>query len=180
MPSWLDLDWERMFVPHVPILETIIRGTVMYLCMFALLRVSRRQTGSIGPADLLVLLLIADAAQNGMADDYKSITEGIVLVATIICWEYAIDWLSYRVPVIGQYIERQPLELIRNGVVNQENLERELLTKDDLLSQLRQKGVDDLSRVVSCNLEGDGHISVITTDTVRNQSLLTKPGGGPH
>jgi uncharacterized membrane protein YcaP (DUF421 family) len=167
MPSWLDLDWHRMLVPHVPILETIIRGSVMYLTMFALLRVFRRQSGSVGPADLLVLLLIADASQNGMADDYKSITEGIVLVATIMGWEYAIDWLSYRVPLVGQYIERDPLLLIRDGQVIEKNLEREFLTNDDLLSQLRQKGVDDPSQVARCYLEGDGHISVIAVSGVQ-------------
>jgi uncharacterized membrane protein YcaP (DUF421 family) len=164
MTSWLDLDWNRMFVPHVPILETIIRGTVMYLTMFALLRVFRRQTGSLGPADLLVLLLIADASQNGMADDYKSITEGIVLVGTIMGWEYAIDWLSYRVPAFGKAIERDPLLLIRDGQIIEKNLERELITRDDLLSQLRQKGVDDPAKVACCFLEGDGHMSVITVD----------------
>jgi uncharacterized membrane protein YcaP (DUF421 family) len=164
MPSWLDLDWERMFVPHVPILETIIRGTVMYLTMFALLRVFRRQTGSLGPADLLVLLLIADAAQNGMADEYKSITEGIVLVGTIMTWEYAIDWLSYRVPAFGKAVEGEPLLLVRDGQIIEKNLESEMITKDDLLSQLRQKGVEGPDQVACCRLEGDGHISVITFD----------------
>ena len=62
MPTWLELDWQRMFVPSQPILETIIRGSATYLSLFALLRLFRRQTGSLGPADLLVLLLIADAS----------------------------------------------------------------------------------------------------------------------
>jgi uncharacterized membrane protein YcaP (DUF421 family) len=180
MPAWLDLDWQRMFVPHVPILETIIRGTVMYLAMFALLRVFRRQTGSIGPADLLVLLLIADAAQNGMADDYKSITEGIVLVGTIMGWEYAIDWLSYRVPLIGRYIERDPLLLIRDGEIIKKNLDREMITEDDLLSQLRQKGVDDPAKVLRCCLEGDGHMSVITFDRTPDVMQHDQNDQGQH
>jgi uncharacterized membrane protein YcaP (DUF421 family) len=180
MPAWLELDWERMFVPHVPILETIIRGTVMYLAMFALLRVFRRQTGSLGPADLLVLLLIADAAQNGMADDYRSITEGLVLVGTIMAWEYAIDWLSYRVPAFGKAIERDPLLLIQDGQIVEKNLERELITRDDLLSQLRQKGVDDPARVACCFLEGDGHISVITIDRSSDVSQHVQKDRGPH
>jgi uncharacterized membrane protein YcaP (DUF421 family) len=162
MPRWLDVDWNRLFVPSDPLLEVVIRGTLMYLAMFFLLRLFRRQTGSIGPADLLVLLLIADAAQNGMADEYKSVTEGIVLVATIMGWEYAIDWLSYRVPFIGKFIEREPLLLIRNGEIIEKNLKKELITRDDLLSQLRQKGVDDPRQVICCFLEGDGHISVVT------------------
>lgn len=142
----------------------------MYLSLFCLLRVFRRQTGSIGPADLLVLLLIADASQNGMAEGYKAITEGIILVATIIGWEYFIDWLAYRVPKLGELAERPPLLLIRDGQVIDANLERELITKDDLLSQLRQKGVDDPARVSRCFLEGDGHISVVIINPLENNA----------
>jgi uncharacterized membrane protein YcaP (DUF421 family) len=172
---WYTLDWPRMFVPSNPILETVLRGSVMYLSMFCLLRVFRRQTGSIGPADLLVLLLIADAAQNGMAGEYKSITEGIVLVSTIIGWEYLLDWLAYRVPLVGKLVEGEPLVLIQNGEVVDANLQKELMTKDDLTSQLRQKGIDDPVHVSRCLLEGDGHISVITKPS-DNQSLRTQTG----
>jgi uncharacterized membrane protein YcaP (DUF421 family) len=172
---WYSLDWHRMFAPSNPILETVIRGSVMYLSMFCLLRVFRRQTGSIGPADLLVLLLIADAAQNGMAHEYKSITEGIVLVATIIGWEYLIDWLAFRIPLIAKFVEGDPVVLIREGQVVDANLRHELITQDDLLSQLRQKGIDDPAQVLRCCLEGDGHISVITMPC-ENQSQQTPTG----
>jgi len=60
----------------------------MYLALFVILRfIARRQAGSFGPADLLVIVLIADAAQNGLGKDYTSVTEGIVLVLTIVGWE---------------------------------------------------------------------------------------------
>jgi uncharacterized membrane protein YcaP (DUF421 family) len=180
MSGWFDLDWQRMFVPHVPIMETVIRGSIMYLVLFCLLRVFRRQTGSLGPADLLVLLLIADASQNGMADEYKSITEGIVLVATIIAWEYFIDWLAFRVPQVGQLVERPPLLLIRDGALIDANLTKELITRDDLLSQLRQKGVDDPAQVRLCFLESDGHVSVITADSSRNGSQQSSRSSGAH
>src|SRR5436190_23775389 len=84
MPEWLQVNWSQLFIPSVPIAETVIRGSCMYLALFVMLRFFRRQTGSIGAADLLVLLLIADAAQNGMAGEYKSITDGIVRVAILV------------------------------------------------------------------------------------------------
>src|SRR5215212_1774602 len=118
MPTWLDLDWQGMFVPSQPILETVIRGTATYLSLFVLLRMFRRQTGSLGPADLLVLLLLADASQNAMAGDYKSITDGLILVVTIIGWEYLLDYLSYHVPLIGKFIDRAPLPIIEKGKIN--------------------------------------------------------------
>src|SRR5688572_11424154 len=132
----LTLNWSRMFVPAMPILEIVIRGSCMYVATFYLLRIFRRQAGSIGPADLLVLLLIADAAQNGMAGEYRSITEGIVLVATIIFWEYLFDWLGYRFPGWQSLFERQPLLLIANGELQERHLHRELLTREELLAHL--------------------------------------------
>lgn len=164
MPGWLRLDWQRMFVPSQPVLETILRGSATYLSLLVLLRLFRRQTGSMGPADLLVLLLIADASQNAMAGEYRAITDGLILVGTIIAWEYAIDYFSYMIPGLGRFIDRQPLRLIINGKIQHENLQRELMSEDDLLSQLRQKGVSEVGLVKEAFIEGDGQISVITDE----------------
>jgi uncharacterized membrane protein YcaP (DUF421 family) len=173
MPSWLDLNWHEMFVPSVPVLETILRGTVTYLSLFVLLRLFRRQTGSLGAADLLVLLLIADASQNAMSNNYRSITDGLLLVITIVACEYAMDYLAFRFPAFGSLVERAPLKLIENGKVHEKNLQQELMTEDELLSQLRQKGVDDVSLVKSSYLEGDGHVSVITDE--RSTPMQDRP-----
>jgi uncharacterized membrane protein YcaP (DUF421 family) len=162
MPAWLNLDWQGLFVPSQPVLETIVRGTATYLALFLLLRLFRRQTSSLGPADLLVLLLIADASQNAMAGEYHAITDGLILVATIMFWEYVIDFLSFYIPAFGHLVNRQPLPVVEQGKVNHENLRKELLSEDELMSQIRQKGVDELSHVKQSLIEGDGHISVIT------------------
>jgi uncharacterized membrane protein YcaP (DUF421 family) len=177
MPSWLDLNWQEMFVPSVPVLETIIRGTITYLSLFVLLRLFRRQTGSLGAADLLVLLLIADASQNAMSNNYRSITDGVLLVTTIVACEYAMDYLAFRFPVFGRLVERAPLKLIENGKIYEKNLHQELMTEDELLSQLRQKGVDDVSLVKRSYLEGDGHVSVITDERSTPMQAQTKNPG---
>src|SRR5687767_13168218 len=86
--TMFDIDWRSMFVPTESVFEVVIRGTIMYLGMFTLLRVFRRQAGSVGIADLLVIVVIADAAQNGMAGDSKSITEALILISTIVLWDW--------------------------------------------------------------------------------------------
>jgi uncharacterized membrane protein YcaP (DUF421 family) len=164
MLNWLTLDWHGLFVPSQPIFETILRGTATYLSLFILLRLFRRQTSSLGPADLLVLLLIADASQNAMAGEYRAITDGLILVATIMFWEYVIDFLSFHIPVFGHFVNRQALPVIEKGKINHKNLRKELLSEDELMSQIRQKGVDELSHVKQSLIEGDGHISVITDE----------------
>jgi uncharacterized membrane protein YcaP (DUF421 family) len=112
----LSIDWHGMFVPALGIPEIVLRGTIMYLAMFAILRViARRQAGSFGPADLLVIVLIADAAQNGLGKDYTSVTEGITLVLTIVGWEYLLDWLAWKFPSLRPLLNAPPLKLIENG-----------------------------------------------------------------
>lgn len=82
MNSLFYINWKDVFVPNLSIAEIVLRGTLVYLGLFALLRlVLNRQAGTLSTTDLLVVVLIADAAQNGMANEYKSITAGLILVA---------------------------------------------------------------------------------------------------
>jgi len=100
-----DVGWRELVVPTHSVAEMMVRGTIMYIALFVLLRVIlKRQSGALGVTDLLVVVLIADAAQNGMAKEYRSVTEGVVLVATIIGWDYALDWLGYRVPAFQRLV----------------------------------------------------------------------------
>src|ERR1044072_3357884 len=115
MNALLVIDWKSVFIPSVHIAEIFLRGTIIYLFLFFLLRILRREAGAIGISDLLVIVLIADAAQNAMAGEYKSITEGVVLVATIVFWDYFLDWLGYRFPKIRRLLQPAPLLLVKDG-----------------------------------------------------------------
>jgi uncharacterized membrane protein YcaP (DUF421 family) len=155
-------DLRSMFVPSLSLVEIILRGTAVYLLLFALLRVLRREAGAIGVGDLLVVVLIADAAQNAMASEYKSITEGAILVATIAAWDYFLNWLGYNVPWFHRLLRAAPLPLIKDGRILKRNLRQELITIEELMAELRQQGLESVDRVRRCYLEGDGHFSVIT------------------
>jgi uncharacterized membrane protein YcaP (DUF421 family) len=162
MESLSQLDWSTIFVPTLPIAEIFLRGTVIYLLLFGILRVLRREAGAISVGDLLVVVLVADAAQNAMASDYKSITEGVVLVGTIVGWDYFLNWLGYRSRWVHDLLRPAPLPLIKDGRLLRRNLRQELITTDELMSELRQQGVESVDAVRRCYLEGDGHFSVIT------------------
>jgi uncharacterized membrane protein YcaP (DUF421 family) len=156
------MDWKSIFGLDTPLLEIILRGSIMYIALFIMLRVVlKRQTGTLGMTDLLLITLLADASQNGMAGEYKSIPDGIALVATIIFWNYAFDWLSYRSKWLGKLIEPAPLPLIKNGKMLRRNMRHELITADELMMELREQGLDDISKVKEMYIESDGHISVI-------------------
>lgn len=158
----LDVDWQRIFEPSLGLVEIIVRGSLMYLALFAILRfIARRQTGSMGPADLLVIVLVADASANAFGRDYTSVTEGVALVLTIVAWEYLIDWLQWRYPALRPVFQPPPLKLVVGGYPVRKNLRKEMITEEDLATLLRQKGIADRRRVETARLEGDGQLSVL-------------------
>lgn len=162
--EWLsDIDWRGLFVPTYSIAEVVLRGSLMYLGLFVILRfLLKRQTGAIGIADLLVIVLIADASQNALGREYNSITEGILLVLTIVAWDYTLDWGEYRFPWLRSLTRPSPLLLVKNGHLLRRNMRREMITEDELRAELRKDGVHDFADVVEARMEGDGKISVIT------------------
>jgi uncharacterized membrane protein YcaP (DUF421 family) len=159
----MDVDWRALFELGVSPLELVVRGTAVYWFLFLVFRmVLRRDVGAIGVADVLLVVLIADAAQNAMAGEYRSITDGAVLVSTIIGWNLLIDWLAYRFAPLRRILEPRPLPLVRDGRILRANLRRELMSVEDLLAKLREHGVDDVAEVRTANLESDGEMSAVT------------------
>lgn len=155
------VDWHGLFAPTVSLVELVVRGSVMYLVILGMLRVFRREAGALSIPDLLVIVLVADAAQNGMAGAYRSITDGLILVATIFAWNYLLDWLGYRSRWVHRLLHPRPLVLVEDGRVNRRNLRAEMLTIDDLRALLREQGLESVADVRRCFLESDGQVSII-------------------
>ncbi|MGB6294552.1 MAG: YetF domain-containing protein [Rivularia sp. (in: cyanobacteria)] len=166
MEKWLYIDWQTIFIPSTSVAELFIRGSLVYLALFSVLRIlPNRQIGTLGINDVLVVVLFAEAAQNAMASDYTSITEGVILVGTIIFWSYFLNWLGYKIPAVATFVSPPPLILVKDGRLIGKNMEQELLTKEELMSQLRQQGVESLEKVKKAYMEADGRISIITFDS---------------
>jgi uncharacterized membrane protein YcaP (DUF421 family) len=159
------VDWQTLFVPTTPLLEIFVRGTLIYLGLFLLLRVLlKRESGTLGITDMLLVVLIADAAQNGMADDYRSITEGLLLVATIIFWSLFLNWISFRFPLLEKLVKPGKLLLIKDGKMIRANMRKELITANELMSEIRSNGLTDLSEIKEAYMEPTGLISIISTE----------------
>jgi uncharacterized membrane protein YcaP (DUF421 family) len=158
-------DWQSLFIPNTPLVELILRGTLMYFALLLALRLlGRRQVGSLNLMDLLLIVLIADAAQNAMTAEYRSLTEGLVLCATLIGWNYLFDFLAFRSRWFARLLEPPPLPLVRDGQLQRRNMRSELLTKEEVLSHLREQGVEDISMVRLAYIEPDGAFSVFKHD----------------
>jgi uncharacterized membrane protein YcaP (DUF421 family) len=158
----LDVDWQELFSFTVPVAELLVRGTTMFWFLFLLFRfVVRRDIGGVGMADILVLVIVADAAQNAMAGEYRSIADGMALVATIVFWNYILDWLCFRFTAVERLLQPRPLLLVKNGRMLYANMKRQMLTRDELLAKIREKGFEGVEKVERAYMEGDGEISVI-------------------
>lgn len=166
-----------LFTPTVALWEVVVRATMMYLLLLFTFRFTlKRQGGVIGVPDLLVVFLIVDSAQNAVTGGAQSVTESAVLIATILSWTYLINWSSWRFKRLRWLTAPPPMELIRDGRVNRRNMRSALLSCDELMTQLREQGVDEISKVAKCYMEGDGEISVITFDKDRvGQETKSRP-----
>lgn len=165
MSGLFDVDWAEVFAFGLSPLEIVVRGTAMYWFLFVIFRfVVRRDVGSVGVADILILVIVADAAQNGMSGEYTSVADGMLLVGTLIFWNVLLDRLSFHFPAFARFADAPPLLLVKNGRMLRANMRREYITEDELISRLREQGVDELDKVKQAYLEPDGEFSVIRKD----------------
>jgi uncharacterized membrane protein YcaP (DUF421 family) len=163
------IEWDKLFVFTTSPLELFIRGSIIYLFILVLMRVLRREPGTVGIADLLMVVLIADASQNAMAGEYRSILDGLILVLTIVFWNYALDWLTLQSKTIEKFTFPPPVPLFRNQRMDRRNMRKEFVTEAQLMSMLREHGIDNLADVKAVFLEGSGHVSVIPADDHENK-----------
>ena len=163
-----DVDLGELFGFSLPIGEIVLRGPAVYWFLFTLFRmVGRRDIGAIGLGDVLVVVIIADAAQNAMAGGYETISDGFVLIGTIVFWNWAVDWLSYRFAGFRRLAQPRTLLLVDRGRIVHRNLEHELMSPSDLMAKLREQGVERVEQVKRAYMESDGTITVIKRDAGR-------------
>lgn len=175
-----EIEWSEMFTFTVSPFELMIRGTLIYFFLFCLFRFFvRRDTGSLSVSDLLVIVIIADAAQNGMSGEYRSIVDGAVLIATIISWSVLLNFLSFHFRPVHRFVVPHPVCIVKDGVRQRDALRRELITTDELNEMLRQHEIEDISQVKRAYLEPDGQITVIRREGKAQGGASTMPPEPP-
>lgn len=128
--------------------------------MFLLL-VGHRETGSLGLTDLLVVLVAVDAASIGLSGESESIGDSFVLVLIVFAWSVVLDAIAYRWPRFGRVLKARPRLLIDNGQLDRRAMRRELMNEDEVYSQLRLHGIEDVSLVHRAYIEPNGMVSVV-------------------
>lgn len=160
-----NFDLAGIFSFSVSPLELMLRGFLMYWFLFIVFRfVLRRDVGSLGISDFLIVVILGDASQNGMIGSATSATDGMVLIGTLVVWSYMLDFMSFQFPVMQRFTSAPRLCLVRDGKPLRRYMRREFITDRELNAKIRQEGVEDVSTAKLMYLEADGGMSLIRQD----------------
>jgi uncharacterized membrane protein YcaP (DUF421 family) len=163
--DFFNFDLAGVFSFSVSPLELVLRGTLMFWFLFIVFRfILRRDVGSLGISDFLFVVILGDAAQNGMIGSATSAIDGMVLIGTLVFWSYMLDFMSFQFPVMRRFTSAPRLCLVRDGKFLRRNMRREFITDEELNAKIRQEGVEDIATVKRMYLEADGEISLIRQD----------------
>jgi uncharacterized membrane protein YcaP (DUF421 family) len=153
--------WREVFALETPVLELAARSSVLYLTILLFMRFMPRRTGGeLSVMDLVFVLLISESAAQSVGN-YSSVGDGVVLIALLMGWNYLLNFLSFRIPLVERLLSAPPVQVVRDGKPLLRNMRREFLTMDELRSQLRQEGVDELASVKAAYVEAEGKLAVI-------------------
>lgn len=154
MSEWLEL--------KIPWWEIVLRASIVYFVLLALLRLSGKRTvGQFTPFDLLVLVLLGDAVQGSMIAGDESLQGGLILTATLLGWNRLVGYVTARSEPIATVVEGKADILARNGQVFHEALKSADLTLDDLEEAMRDHSVPAVNKIRLAVLEKDGTITVL-------------------
>jgi uncharacterized membrane protein YcaP (DUF421 family) len=159
------LIFDHMFLLPLPILEKLLRPVIVYLVLVLLLRLfGKRELAQLNPFDLVVLLSLSNTVQNAIIGDDNSVTGGLIGAFSLL----AINWLVVRVLFRSRkltgVIEGQATVLVTNGQIDQRALQRESLTREELLDVIHHQGFEDFDQVRRCELEPNGTFYVEAFD----------------
>ena len=163
-----------LFVLELSLFELFCRGTIIYWAIFLLFRLGgRRNIGSLGFADILVVLLVAEGVGDALTGGTQTLIGGLAVAATIIFWSLFIDRICFFFPKIGKVLEPSQLCLVKDGQIDLKNMRREYVTRAELMEQLRLQGIAAIGQVKRAYLEQNGEISVLRYDEDSHEGLRT-------
>lgn len=143
-------------------MDIVLRAAFAFGFVFFLTRiVGRRELSSLEPFDLIMLIVLGDLVQQGVTQSDYSVTGLVLAAGTIALLQVAVSYVNYRFRRVRQVLAGEPIVLIDDGLVLEQHLSRERLTREELEEQARLSQLDSLDKVRWAVLETSGQISFI-------------------
>jgi uncharacterized membrane protein YcaP (DUF421 family) len=143
-------------------MDIVARAVVVFAFLLLLTRIiGRRELASLQPFDLILLIILGDAVQQGLTQDDYSLTGSFLAVGTIAVLQVLVSWIGYRFPRVRPVLEGTPIIVVEDGALIERNLRRERLDPEEVAEAARLEGIAHLSEVKWAVLETTGKISFI-------------------
>jgi len=143
-------------------MDIALRGIFLYLfVLFVLRTIGRRELSTLGPVDLVMLIVLGDAIQQGLTQDDYSLTGAVIAVCTIAVMQIGSSYLSWRSARVRRILEGGPVVILEDGKLLDANLERERLSADEVAEEMRLQQIASFADVQWAIVERNGRISFI-------------------
>jgi uncharacterized membrane protein YcaP (DUF421 family) len=170
--------WHAIWHLGVPAVEKVVRSVLIYVFLIAVLRViGKRELAQSNTLDLVVLLLVANAVQNGIIGDEVSVTGAFIGAGVLFALNESLNRVTYQFPWAERLVEGEPTALIRDGKPVEKSLRRWGISLTELLAIARRQGFPDLAAVDTAILETNGVVSMFRKDESPRDLHPAEPGG---
>ncbi len=143
-------------------MDIVIRAIVLYVFIVFVMRViGRRELSSMTPFDLILLIILGDAIQQGLTQDDYSVTGAVIAVSTLAAMQVGSSFLGYRSKLARRILEGEPIVIMQDGKLIERNMKRERLTEDEVAEEMRAQQIGNVDDVAWGILESDGTMSFI-------------------
>lgn len=144
-------------------MDAVLRATVIYMFLLVLMRIAGRRTmAQMTPFDLVLLLIVAEATQQGLLGNDFSITNTIIVIMTLVGLDVLMTGLTHRSRGLDRWVNGLPVVLIEDGEVIDDRLEKARIDREAILEQARStQGIERIEQIKYAVLERGGGISVI-------------------
>jgi uncharacterized membrane protein YcaP (DUF421 family) len=143
-------------------MDIALRAIALYVfVVFVMRMIGRRELSTLTPFDLVLLIVLGDAIQQGLTQDDYSVTGAVVAVSALAIMQVTTSYISYRVKPFRKILKGEPIILIEDGKLLNQNLRRERITADDVAEEMRTQQIAAFDQVQWAILESNGTISFI-------------------
>jgi len=143
-------------------MDLTLRAIALFAFVYLITRViGRRELSSLEPFDLILLIVIGDAIQQGLTQDDYSVTGSLIVIGTFAILQILVSYLSFRFPRLRPALDGEPIVVVQDGKAIDKNMRRERITLEEVLVAARQQQVASLDQIAWAVLETSGKISVI-------------------
>lgn len=144
------------------LLRVAVVGTVGYLALIVLLRISGKRTlAKLNAFDFVVTVALGSTLATVLLSSTVALAEGVLALVLLVALQYAVAWASVRSGPVRRFVRSEPTLLVHRGRMLPDAMRRERVTEAEVLQVLRQQGVGSAAGTAALVLETDGSFSVV-------------------